>query len=91
MKNAKSSSKKLDLLCKTTISKGKPNILATHFSPIPASAEGTKRKAQLHSEIGRDLAAGFRKINKRKRRTENDQDGNGKAHMGSPKGVGGGS
>ena len=44
-------------------------------------AEGTKRMAQLHSEIGREPAAGFRKINKRKRRTENDEDGNGKAHI----------
>ena len=40
-------------------------------------ADGTNRTAQLHSaEIGRE-AAGFRKINKRKRRTENDEDGNG--------------
>lgn len=68
------------------------NILATmgqYFHPSLLEAEGTKRMAQLHSEIGREPAAGFRKINKRKRRTENDEDGNGKAAH-CPKGVKGG-
>ena len=50
----------------------------------------TKQMAQLHSKIGREPAAGFWKINKRKRRTENDEDGNGKAHIRCPKGVEGG-
>ena len=69
----------MDLLLKATISRTILETKGQLFHPSLHVAEGTKRMAQLqlHSEIGREPAAGFRKINKRKRGKENDEDGNG--------------